>query len=220
MKIAVAGGRNKADFLIGALLERKHQLSVINDEETYCSYLAEKHGIPVVFGDPCKEYVLKDAHILSYDVMIALRPNDADNLTICQTAKRVFGIKRAVCIVSDPKNVPIFQLLGVDHVISATYMIANMIEQSSTVESLTKLMLLEDGNIALNELRISEADKAAGRKIAEIEFPANSIIACVIRNGSMFVPNGQSVLMPQDKLIMLTDRASQGKAVQAVCGNR
>jgi hypothetical protein len=39
-----------------------------------------------------------------------------------------------------------------------------MIEQSSTVESLTKLMLLEDGYIALNELRISEATKPQAEK--------------------------------------------------------
>lgn len=41
MKIIVAGGRNKADFLIGSLLEKKHEVTVINDEEAYCRYLSE-----------------------------------------------------------------------------------------------------------------------------------------------------------------------------------
>ena len=35
MKIVVAGGRSKADFLIGSLLEKKHEVTVINDEEAY-----------------------------------------------------------------------------------------------------------------------------------------------------------------------------------------
>ena len=31
MKIVVAGGRNKADFLIGSLLEKQHEVIVINE---------------------------------------------------------------------------------------------------------------------------------------------------------------------------------------------
>lgn len=54
MKIVVAGGRSKADFLIGSLLEKKHEVTVINDEEAYCRYLSEKYNIPVVVGNPCK----------------------------------------------------------------------------------------------------------------------------------------------------------------------
>ena len=46
MKIVVAGGRSKADFLIGSLLEKKHEVTVINDEEAYCRYLSEKYNIP------------------------------------------------------------------------------------------------------------------------------------------------------------------------------
>lgn len=52
MKIVVAGGRSKADFLIGSLLEKKHEVTVINDEEAYCRYLSEKYNIPVVVGIP------------------------------------------------------------------------------------------------------------------------------------------------------------------------
>ena len=55
MKIIVAGGRNKADFLIGSLLEKKHEVTVINDEKAYCRYLSEKYNIPVIAGNPCKQ---------------------------------------------------------------------------------------------------------------------------------------------------------------------
>ena len=88
MKIVVAGGRSKADFLIGSLLEKKHEVTVINDEEAYCWYLSEKYNIPVVVGNPCKRYVLEEAEIDHADILIALRPGDPDNLAICQTAKK------------------------------------------------------------------------------------------------------------------------------------
>ena len=60
MKIVVAGGRNKADFLIGSLLEKQHEVIIINDEESYCVYLTEKYNIPIITGNPCKRYILEE----------------------------------------------------------------------------------------------------------------------------------------------------------------
>lgn len=48
MKIVVAGGRAKADFLIQSLVDKKNQVVAINDGEMYCKYLAGKYDIPVV----------------------------------------------------------------------------------------------------------------------------------------------------------------------------
>lgn len=121
MKIVVAGGRSKADFLIGSLLEKKHEVTVINDEEAYCRYLSEKYNIPVVVGNPCKRYVLEEAEIDHADILIALRPGDPDNLAICQTAKKIFHVERAVATVSNPRNVSVFKKLGVNTAISAMY---------------------------------------------------------------------------------------------------
>lgn len=94
MKIVVAGGRNKADFLIGSLLEKQHEVIVINDKESYCAYLSEKYNIPIITGNPCKRYILEEADIEDADILIALRPCDADNLTICQYAKKSFHVKK------------------------------------------------------------------------------------------------------------------------------
>ena len=101
MKIVVAGGRNKADFLIGSLLEKQHEVIIINDEESYCVYLSEKYNIPIITGNPCKRYILEEADIEDADILIALRPSDADNLTICQYAKECKGISITWCQYHD-----------------------------------------------------------------------------------------------------------------------
>ncbi|MFA5658363.1 MAG: NAD-binding protein [Oscillospiraceae bacterium] len=165
MKIGIGGGRNKADFLIGMLLDKKHKLVVICDDEKYCEYLADTHDIPIVIGDPCKQYVLDEAHIKNFDVLIALKPDDADNLAICQMAKRIYNIKKNVCIVSNPKNVDVFKKLGVNTVISATYMIANRIEQASTIESLIKTLSLDDEKAVISEILIEKHYPVTDKKM-------------------------------------------------------
>ena len=213
MKIVVAGGRSKADFLIGSLLEKKHEVTVINDEEAYCRYLSEKYNIPVVVGNPCKRYVLEEAEIDHADILIALRPGDPDNLAICQTAKKIFHVKRAVATVSNPRNVSVFKKLGVNTAISATYTIAKIIEQASTIENLDNSLSIEQENIVLSELLLTGKCAVVNKKLKELTLPKNVIICCILRNVDMIVPNGETVLQEHDKLLLLCPTALQERVL-------
>ncbi len=132
MKIAVVGGKNKADFLIGTLLKDKHEIKVINDDLSFCNYIAKEYKIPVLHGDIGRCYTLEDADIRGYDLIIALGVFDSDNFAICKTGKEILGIKKAVAVVSNPKYVEIFETLGVDRAISGTYLLGNYIAKEST----------------------------------------------------------------------------------------
>lgn len=219
MKIVVAGGRNEADFLIGMLLAGKHKLIVINEEKSYCEHLSSVHDIAVIFGDPCKEYVLEEAGIKNYDVMIALDEKDADNLAICQMAKRLFAVKKTVCTVGNPKNVELFETLGVDRVISATYMLAHFIEQASTVENIVNVLPLNTQKVLMNEIKVDSSYPVVDRKIVDMEFPENAIISCVIRDSGVIVPNGQTKIMAGDRLLVLSTPANQDEVVKLIVGN-
>ncbi len=219
MKIVIAGGRNKADFLIRSLLRKNHKLIVINDDDTYCEYLAQTHDIPIVYGDACKNYVLREAKIQGADIIIALRPDDADNLAICQVAKRIFGVKKAVCIVSNPKNVEIFKKLGVNTAISATYLVANMVEQASTIGNFIKTLSIEDEKVILTEMLVDENFPVTNQKIMDISFPTDAIISCIIRGDDILVPNGQTVIFKNDKLLIISSPQNQDVAIRAVSGS-
>lgn len=214
MKIVVAGGRNKADFLIGSLLEKKHDVTVINDDEEYCKYLAEKYNLPVVTGNPCKQYILEEADIYHADILIALRPSDPDNLAICQTAKKIFHVKKAVATVSNPKNVAIFKKLGVNTAISATYTISKIIERASTIENLVNSLSIEHDEIVMSEILLTPTTSVVGLKVKDLVLPENVIICCILRNADMIVPNGETVLQINDKLVILSKPQIQDKVIE------
>ena len=221
MRIVVAGGRNKADFLIGSLLSKHHNLTVINDEEAYCNYLSEKHNIPIIQGNPCKRYVLDEADIYDADILIALRPSDADNLIICQYAKRIFHVARVAAIVSNPRNVQVFKRLGVDTAISATYTISKIIEQASTVKNLVNTLSIEPDRIVLNEILLTNQCGVINHRIKDLfSIPKHAIICCILRNIEMIVPNGDTILKEHDKLLVLCDTSSQDLILQYFTGRQ
>ena len=217
MRIVVAGGRTQADFLIGNLVKKKHKIVVINDDQAYCDYLSSTHKIPVFCGDPSRRFVLEEAGIQDFDVVIALTYKDADNLAICQYAKRCFGVKKVICIVANPKNADLFKELGVNTVISSTHMVAEYITQATSVENLIKSMSLENDKVTITEVYVESNYSCVDKTLMNIDLPTNSIIGCIIRKSSdMIVPNGNTEIKAGDKLLVISSPENLKKVIGAI----
>lgn len=219
MKIVIAGGKSEADFLAGLLLLGKHKLTIINDDKEYCKTLAGAHDVSVYYGDPCKEYVLEEAGVRGYDVMIALGESDQDNLAVCQMAKRLFAVKKTVCTVSNPKNVEVFEFFGIDKAISAAYMLARFIEQASVIEDIVKVLPLDNQKVLMNEIVVDAAYPVIHKKIMDISLPNDTIISCIIRDTEVIIPNGQTKIMAGDKLLVLTTPQNQQRVISGIVGS-
>lgn len=212
MKICIAGGKNEADFLVGMFLKKRNKLLVINESEEFAEKLSAKYGIAVYAGDPCKSFVLDDAGVKNFDIIIALKDSDADNLQIGQTAKKQFNVKKAVCVVSNPKNVEIFKKLGINVAISSAFTIAEMIEKAATFEDIVKTMTIDE-KIVLTEIEVEEDFSVVGQQIMDIKFPEDVIISCILRDDDMIVPRGQTKIEAGDKLMFMSAPNDQKKII-------
>lgn len=217
MRIVVAGGRTQADFLIGSLVKKKHKLIVINEDREYCDFLTTTHKIPVFYGDPSKYFVLDEAGIKDFDVIVTLTHKDADNLAICQYAKRCFGVEKTICTVGNPKNAELFRELGVNTVISSTHMVAQYIAQATNIENLIKTMSIEDDRVIITEVLVEDTYTCVNRTLSDIDLPENSIIGCVIRKSAdMIIPTGNTEIHAGDKLLILSSPEKQKKVMAAI----
>lgn len=131
MRIAIVGGREVADYLTGLLKANGHRIVLVQEERERCEYLSAKYDMPVVLGDPCREEVLADAGIRGCSLLIALKAEDADNLEICQMAKRLFDVEKTACFVANPANAAVFEHLGVDRVMNIAQILASYVEQEA-----------------------------------------------------------------------------------------
>lgn len=216
MKIVIADGSHAADYIIKTFKKRSNKLIVINSRRESAQYLAKSNKIPVVYGEPFKIHVLRDAHIENCDLFISLGPKDTDNFVACLIAKKVFNAKKVICIVSNPKNVELFRELGLDSVISSTYLLASSIMNESSLEKLTKSMSLEDDKIVLTEVLVKDTFEIANKQIMEINFPKTGNISCIYRKPAVIVPNGKTIIMPNDKLFVVSSTKDQKGIVDFV----
>ena len=218
MNIIIIGGGQKIHFLAKSFISKGYNVTIINDDPEYCIKLARRHKAKIVLGDGTKPYILEDAGIKSADLVIALTPNDPDNLVICQLAQKIYKVEKNFAIVNDPRNIEIFKKLGVETVISTALIISSLIEQKVLVDDIMNLIPIEEGKIAIMKIEVHEDDPIVGKSLKEINFPENGIVGCIIRNSDAIIPRGSTHILKDDKLVILSLPRVQSAIIKTIRG--
>lgn len=86
--------------------------------------------------------------------------------------------------------------------------------------SATDLLLAENPKAEMKEIVITPDYYAVDKKIVQLGFPKNAIIAMIKRDDSYITPNGSTKIEAHDKLIVLADRSDVFDEVDKTLKNR
>lgn len=218
MNIIIVGGGKKIHFLTKSFVSKGYNVTIVNDDYEYCKKLDKMHDANIVYGDGTKPYILEDAGIAYCHMIIALTPKDPDNLVICQIAERMYFVKKTFSIVNDPENIDIFKKLGIDTVISTSDIISALIEQRVTIDDINNLVPIEEGKISIMEVEVNSENPVTGQFLSEIKLPEDSIVGCIIRGSSAVIPRGNTKILEDDKLIILSLPEIQSEVLKVIRG--
>jgi trk system potassium uptake protein TrkA len=219
MNILMVGGGKKIHFLIKKFTSKGYNVVIINRKSDYAKQLARKHpNVTVVLGDGTDPTVLEDAGIQYANMVIAMTPDDPDNLVICQIAERMHNVPKKFAVVNDPQNVEIFKKLGVDTVISTVEIISSIIEQRVSVDDILNIFSIEEGQLTAMQLKIGEDAIVLDKKLSELDFPRNAIVGAIIRDEKPIIPKGNTEIRLGDSLIILTLIDDQSKVIKTIKG--
>lgn len=209
MKIVVAGGTHQAEYIVHMFHTRGNNLVIINPSKAEAEKLVERERVSVYIGQPWKSFVLEEARAHDADIFIALCDKDTDNYAACQLAKKSFNARKVICVVNNPNNVELYKSLGLDSVISSTYLLADSVKSESSVEDIVKAISLENNRVVMIEAVLLSRFSICGKSLAEANFPKYAAISCILRGSEVIIPNGQVVFQPKDKLMMTCAPADQ-----------
>lgn len=191
-------------YLAQSLLAHRHTVTVIEPVEAQCRVLANSLDIPVVCGDSISVDTLRTADCGDCEAFVAVTGSDEDNLVACQLAKKVFGVRRTVARASNPKNRELLHTLGVDTVVCGTDNLGHILEREIETETIRQLLSLGGGTASLNEILLPESFKYAGKAIMDIPIPGDAILVSITRDTEFIIPHGNTVLLPWDRILCLT----------------
>lgn len=218
MYIVIVGGGRVGLNLAQKLVNDKHAVALIEKDSLRCDEISQELDALIVQGDGCEPKCLEDAEVGRADVVAAVTADDEDNFIICQLAKEVFGVRRTVARVNNPKNEHIFTELGVDVPINSTTIIAKIIEEETSFEDFVNLMTFKRGKLALVRVDLSTESPVIDKAVKDLVLPKNSVIVSIVRGDSLIVPKGDTVLSKGDDVIALTSIENEQQLLDLLVG--
>ena len=219
MKVLIAGAGKTLYFLCRNFTAKGYEVVIINRDRDECVQLTRQLTATVVWGDGSDSTILKEAGAMGAQVVLAITPNDQDNLIICQLASIQFGVPRAIALANDPENVEIFEKLGVSS-FSTTHIIGSLIEQRASLEQIINLLPVGEGRVNVTEIILEVNSPVAGKLLKDIVLPENALVAVVMRDKQPIVPRGATQLLADDQVVLITLPENHGTVLKAFTGTR
>ncbi len=219
MYVVIAGAGRLGLILGKKLKEDDHQVCLIDKNENLCNKLAgELQGVMIISGDATYPDILQQAKIEKANVCVSATSNDEDNTIICYLAKELFGVKRTVARVNDPKHVPLYKYMEVDNPVDSTSIIARIVEEEASFTDVMSLLSIKKGRLSIVRVDIPQTSPVANKTLKDITLPQNSVLISIIRGPDIIIPYGSTVILPGDEIIAAALIDVEKKLIKALIG--
>jgi trk system potassium uptake protein TrkA len=215
MYVIVVGAGQVGFHLAKSLITQQHEVTVVESDVATCDLLVDYFGDRVIPGSGARLRVLQQAGAERADVLVAATGRDEDNLVICQLARRL-GTRRVIARVNNPHNVDIFHRLDVDLTVSASRLIAGIINQEVVSQQIRTLMSFPTGDLELVEVDLPLHTSLSMRLVRTLPLPEDTLLVTVIRSGHALVARGNVTVLPGDRLVVLTPPEQAAAVTQAL----
>jgi trk system potassium uptake protein TrkA len=222
MRVVIAGGGSVGKFIAQQLHDNGHEVLILDNDPSVVRNArtsGEPAGVTWLEADACEVSNLASAGLERADVVAAVTGDDEDNLVVSLLAKQEFGVPRVVARVNNPKNEWMFNdMWGVDVSVSTPHLITGLVQEAVTVGSFVRLLSFEGGRAKLAEVTLADDSPAVDREIAELELPRDATVVAILRDKSVVVPRGDTVVRAGDEVMVLVTNDADDEVRRVLIG--
>lgn len=211
MRVAIAGAGNVGRSIAAELLENGHEILLI-DKNPLALRRDRVPGAAWLLADACEITSLDEAGLQRFNVVIAATGDDKVNLVVSLLAKTEYGVPRVVARVNHPKNEWMFDdAWGVDVAVSTPRLMSALVEEAVSVGDLVRLMRFSQGDANLVELTLPTNADLVGTKVGEVDWPEDTALVTILRDGRVLVPEREEELTAGDELLFVASPDREGQ---------
>lgn len=216
MYIIIAGGGIAGSNLTKNLVE-KHDVIVIEKEQSTAEKIYSRYGAVTVLGNATKIDVLKEAGIEKCDIAIAVMRNDADNLSFSLLAKN-FGVEKILVRMREPEYESAYKMAGATNIAATMELIVDKFITDIEEPDVRKVASLGDGKAEVSILTIPPESRISGMKISEIvsqeKFPDGTVIAGIYdkKRDRFIVPRGNREIFAGNQVFLVASKEDMERA--------
>jgi len=215
MQVVIAGAGSVGRSIARELLNNGHHVLLVDRDAT----ALRPGNIPTakfLLADACEISSLAEAGLARCDVVVATSGDDKVNLVVSLLAKTEYGVPRTVARVNNPKNEWMFdEAWGVDVAVSTPRLITALVEEAVSVGDLVRIFTFQQSQATMVELTLPAGAPVVGTRVGDIEWPADTVLVCILRSERPIAPSRDDTLEANDELMFVTVPDSED-ALQAL----
>lgn len=204
--VVLVGGSSIAVHLARLLLQQHVAVRVIEERASRALELADLlPNATVIHRDAKDSTLFSEERIERADAVISCTSEDGTNLLTCAMARRL-GCPKAIALVGDPANSPLFEQAGVTPALSTRVSVTNRLLSVLHEETIHSVSSLSNDAAKIVELKIPATSRCVGVPLAELakQLPKDLLIAVIANKDGVTVGRGGSILCPDDTVIVIT----------------
>jgi trk system potassium uptake protein TrkA len=206
MRVAIAGAGAVGRSIAQELLENGHEVLLIDKNPRSIKVEAVSRA-EWLLADACEIASLDDAGLERCHVVVAASGDDKVNLVVSLLAKTEYGVPRVVARINHPKNEWLFnESWGVDVAVSTPRLLSALVEEAVSVGDLVRLMTFRQGEANLVELTLPEDAPLVGQLVGSVEWPQDTALVAILREGRVLVPSPDDTLESGDELMFVANQ--------------
>ena len=199
--VMILGGASLGEMVARALAPTMSAVKIIEKDKERCIALSERlpNTVMIANGDGSNSDFLYEEGIRDYDAFIALTDSDESNVLSCVVAKK-FGVPRTVAEVENIEYIRLAEEMGVDTVINKKLITAGRIFKFTLSGKARFVKYLSGSNAEIIEYTVAPGSAITKKPLKDLDFPANAIIAGVVRGSDSFIAVGDTRIEDYDRV--------------------
>jgi len=208
--IMIIGGGRISYYLADSLSQKKYAVKLIESNPARAEYLAELlPKVTIVCGNGTQHDLLIEEGIEAMDAFVALTDIDEENMIVSMFAKKK-KVRKSITQIKTDDLYGMLDELGIENNVSPKHIVAGRIISyiralaNSVGSNVLTMYQLVNNQVEALEFYAKRQEYFYNKPLKELRTKKNCLIACIIRNSEIIIPDGNAQIKLGDNVIVVT----------------
>ncbi len=208
--IMIVGGGKIGYYLSDALSKKKYKVKLIESNPSHAETLAELlPRVTVVCGNGTQHDVLIEEGIEAMDAFVALTDIDEENMIVSMFANKK-NVKKSITQIKSDDLYGMLDELGINNNVSPKHIVASRIISyiralaNSVGSNVLAMYQLVNNQVEALEFAAKRQEDFYNKPLRELRIRKGCLIACIIRQNEVIIPDGNSEIKLGDNVVVVT----------------
>jgi trk system potassium uptake protein len=218
--VMIVGGGRIGYRLAKKLDDKNFHVKLIEMNPKRCQTVAGRLNRAIVLqGTATDQAFMEQENAGSMDMVVAVTWDEEMNILSSLLAKRL-GAKKTVARVNKFAYIPLVHAIGIDHIVSPRRCAIDSIMPALRRGKVISTVFIKGKEAEVLEAIALENSDIVGTPLKDIKFPKETLVLCVARGEQVIIPSGDSVIQPNDRVIILSTRKNLARVEQSLMTKR